>query len=336
MLRYQEKIISLRIWLMIGLLLSLCLTAHSERLPIRTYTSADGLAQDRVKRIVRDSRGFLWFYTADGLSRFDGYRFVTYDATQGLPFSSVNDLLETRAGVYWIASNGGGVFRFNPSASAQEAAATTKAGDQRPASTAITENNQDDPRFTVYPVGDKSQTNRVNKLYEDEAGRIWAGTDDGLFLLDETDGQGKFHAVDLGISAAASRLVQVWAFIEDQDHSLWIGTSAGLVRRSTDGRMISYPVQSSGVSYVWSLLKDHEGRLWVGHTAGLLILIPELPTSATTRDHLPWRVLNRSMEDIRQSALCCPPRAAKPIAMRAPMGSPRRYWAARHVRHRRH
>lgn len=170
MLRYQEKTISLRIWLMIGLLLSLCLTAHSERLPIRTYTSADGLAQDRVKRIVRDSRGFLWFCTADGLSRFDGYRFVTYDATQGLPFSSVNDLLETRAGVYWIASNGGGVFRFNPVASVQEAAATIKAGDQRPASTAVTENNQDDPRFTVYPVGDKSQTNRVNKLYEDEAG----------------------------------------------------------------------------------------------------------------------------------------------------------------------
>lgn len=47
--------------------------ALAERLPIKIYTPADGLAHEQIKRIVRDSRGFLWFCTADGLSRFDGY-----------------------------------------------------------------------------------------------------------------------------------------------------------------------------------------------------------------------------------------------------------------------
>jgi hypothetical protein len=32
-----------------------------ERLPIKTYTIADGLARDNVMRIRRDSKGFLWF-----------------------------------------------------------------------------------------------------------------------------------------------------------------------------------------------------------------------------------------------------------------------------------
>ncbi len=40
--------------------------AHAERLPIKTYTVADGLAHNEVNKIVRDSRGFLWFCTAEG------------------------------------------------------------------------------------------------------------------------------------------------------------------------------------------------------------------------------------------------------------------------------
>ena len=98
--------IPLRLTLLLGLVLC-ALNIRAEQLPIKTYTTADGLAQDRVKRIVRYSRGFLWFCTGEGLSRFDGYRFATYDAARRLPFDSVNDLLETRGGVYWVATSGG-------------------------------------------------------------------------------------------------------------------------------------------------------------------------------------------------------------------------------------
>ena len=72
--------------------------SRGERLPIKTYTTADGLAQNVVNRIVRDSRGFLWFCTEDGLSRYDGYSFTNYGVEQGLPGAQVRDLLETREG----------------------------------------------------------------------------------------------------------------------------------------------------------------------------------------------------------------------------------------------
>src|SRR5258708_21586797 len=76
----------------------------SELLPIRAYTTAEGLASDRINSMVADSRGFLWFCTPEGLSRFDGYRFVTYGVDEGLPHPAVNALIETRSGDHWIAT----------------------------------------------------------------------------------------------------------------------------------------------------------------------------------------------------------------------------------------
>src|ERR1051326_3642217 len=72
-----------------------------EQLPLKIYTTADGLARDQINRIVRDSHGFLWFATEEGLSRFDGYKFTNYTTDQGLPHRTVNDILETRGGAYW-------------------------------------------------------------------------------------------------------------------------------------------------------------------------------------------------------------------------------------------
>src|SRR5712691_867571 len=79
-------------------LLSVTLVTRAERLPLKTYTTAEGLPHNVINKIVRDSRGFLWFCTEEGLSRFDGYRFTSYTINQGLPSRMVNDLLETRDG----------------------------------------------------------------------------------------------------------------------------------------------------------------------------------------------------------------------------------------------
>ncbi|HJZ79781.1 MAG TPA: two-component regulator propeller domain-containing protein, partial [Pyrinomonadaceae bacterium] len=79
----------------------------AERLPVATYTTAEGLPRDHINHIVQDSQGFLWFCTSEGLSRFDGYKFTNYGTEQGLPGREVNDFLETRSGAYWVATNKG-------------------------------------------------------------------------------------------------------------------------------------------------------------------------------------------------------------------------------------
>ena len=235
-----------RIALLMLALAALAGEAAAERLPSRTYTTEDGLAHNRVKRIVQDSQGFLWFCTADGLSRFDGARFTNYRVEDGLPANSINDLLETSGGVYWLATNTVGVVRFDLLADLRPRATGSRA---RPA-----------PRFTVYQVGSDPASNRVNVLYRDRAGALWAGTDGGLFRLNDPSRDEAFQRVTVGIPDRPDLQTQVWTLVEDAGGNLWIGTKYGLVRRSPDGRTSHYHLQPSSApsaeEVVMGLLRD--------------------------------------------------------------------------------
>jgi ligand-binding sensor domain-containing protein len=107
-----KRIVYRTVWA-IAFVILLSGNTKPEHLPIKTYTTSEGLAQNSVNRIVRDSRGFLWFCTEGGLSRYDGYSFTNYAVEQGLPDSQVRDLLETREGEYFVGGVSG-VCRFNP------------------------------------------------------------------------------------------------------------------------------------------------------------------------------------------------------------------------------
>src|SRR5689334_2581315 len=131
-----------------------------EKLPIRPYTTAEGLAHNHINRIRSDSRGFLWLCTDEGLSRFDGHSFTNYTVRDGLPHPWVNDLLETPEGTYWIATDGG-ISRYRPT------------GKQR---------------FRVYRPSERPGATRINALLEDGDGDIWCGTYDGLYRMLRTGG----------------------------------------------------------------------------------------------------------------------------------------------------
>ena len=194
-------------------LLVLSSLVSAERLPIKSYTAADGLPVDIVLRIKRDSRGFLWFCTRDGLSKFDGYQFTNYGKEQGLPHPLVNDLIESRDGTYWVATNGGGICRFNPA--------------ERP-------DNQPASRFKVYSLAHNPASNIVNRLCEDREGRIWAGTDQGLLYFDQQ--QDRF-------TIAIPEARDVYSLLADRDGGLWIGAGNQLWRRSPDGLLVRYAFQ---------------------------------------------------------------------------------------------
>src|SRR5580765_371601 len=90
----------------------------SERLPLKIYTSADGLGSSFIDFLMRDSRGFMWFCTRDGLSRFDGSRFVTYRVGDKNAPPGIESLYQTRDGAYWITTTRG-LYRFRPDAVSQ-------------------------------------------------------------------------------------------------------------------------------------------------------------------------------------------------------------------------
>jgi ligand-binding sensor domain-containing protein/signal transduction histidine kinase len=242
--------------------------ARAERLPIKIYTTADGLAQLRVTSIVSDSRGFVWIGGSEGLRRFDGQRLSTDGVPQELATARINDFLESPSGAYWVATNGAGVYRFMPSNSGTRTHGAEQTNDGRsPAVSA--------PRLTVFHVGDSPQTDRVNAIHEDHAGGLWAGTDGGLFYLDAKADQAIFRRVELRLTERSERAVQIWAIAEDHDRSLWIGTSWGLVRRWPDGRIVHSFVQpAQGMDHVRALLVDREHRIWIGHDTGVIVVRP--------------------------------------------------------------
>ena len=215
---------------------------QASHLPIKTYTTADGLARDHILCIAQDSRGFLWLGTAEGLSRFDGYRFTNYQIEQGLPSSFVEDFLETRAGVYWIATHGG-LCRFDPAGTGPS-------------------------RFIRTPLGGASATTTPSVLYEDPSGGVWCGAasgDGGLFRFDP--GEASFRRVDLPIGNPA-----VTAVLVDRRGTLWVGGPDGLVGRAADGttRHLTAADGLPSNSYVMALLEDREGSAWVGTRGGLI------------------------------------------------------------------
>ncbi len=255
MMKAQRKVISF----FCGLLwLFASVPARAERLPVRIYTSADGLGSSFISYLMRDSHGFLWVCTRDGLSRFDGARFVTYQVSDKNAPPGIEQILETSRGIYWIVTTGG-LYRFDPNAPVSNDTHST-----------------DRPTLNAELMSEQRGT-----LYEDRRGNLWSGGD-GLYRLEEKDGKVSSQKVEINLPPNPSTEFAIPAIREGQDGSLWLATSWGLVRRLPDGREIFYGVGSSRTDASTSLLEDREGRIWLGRTSGVYVIKPE-PLDELTR-----------------------------------------------------
>ncbi len=224
---------------------------RAEHLPIKVYTSADGLGSSFVNSLMSDSRGFLWICTRDGLSRFDGGRFVTYQVGDKNAPPGIEDIIETSKGIYWITTTSG-LYRFDPDA---PIVATGARSAQRPV-------------LNAEFVGDSR-----GFLFEDHNGNIWSGGH-GFYRVQETGHQLTFQKIGfdlLGISADAFAVSMI---CEGRDGSLWLASTEGLIRRQPDGRSTLYtagPRRADGFSNV---LEDNEGRIWFSGVNGVYVLKP--------------------------------------------------------------
>lgn len=238
----------------------------AEQLPLKKYTTADGLARDYINKIVRDSHGYLWFCTSEGLSRFDGYEFVNYTRDHGLPHRQVRDLLETSKGVYWVGTNNG-LVRFNPKGVVSK------------------DSNAKNQMFEVYLKSKSDDSNTyiaINDIFEDSRGVVWVGTTEGLYRIDEIDGRMETHRVDV-ITGSLTNLPVIFSFCEDNDGSLWMASNNEILRRYADGRMERYTQQNgfpngtrtdpNSLYPFNSVVKTGDGRIWVATPFGLCKIV---------------------------------------------------------------
>ena len=221
---------------------------RAERLPTRVYTTADGLASNQVGCIKRDSHGFLWFCTSEGLSRFDGSTFTNYTVEQGLPDRVVTDFLETRDGDYWVATPKG-VALFDPSPGSGKRV------------------------FSSFDSRGFGYERQVNALFEDHRGTIWLGTINGTAQLVKTG-----EAWSLRRAAfSAIQTSSIEEFLEDPDGSLWFAAydherDSRLCKIGAGGKYEEFRNRFFKNNRILTMLRDRRGRFWVGTYHGLALV----------------------------------------------------------------
>jgi len=91
--------------------------AKADRPFFRSVGTENGLSHAKVNCIMQDKRGFLWFGTEDGLSRYDGRFFTIFKSqpndTTCISGNIITDLHEDKNGIIWIATADGGLTRYN-------------------------------------------------------------------------------------------------------------------------------------------------------------------------------------------------------------------------------
>ncbi len=219
---------------------------------VKQYSVEQGLSNYKVQSIFKDSDGFIWVGTEDGLNRFDGNNFTVYRNNPKIRNSiSLGNILKITQGknkLLWIAFDGGGVNIMNP--------ITGKI------------------RKIFHKANPKyPNIQHVKDVYLDHNQIAWISSWGGLIKYDSNKNTFKHfkHEENDTNSLSSTDVKQV---VEDKEGILWIATRNGLNSFDPEtNKFTRYqhnPNKSSvGSDNIRKLFVDTYGILWVAHDKGI-------------------------------------------------------------------
>lgn len=216
----------------------------------RTYTQADGLAQNSVYSVYLSREGAVWAGTlSGGVSRLSSGKLTTYTDANGLAANTVASILETADGTMWFATPAG--------------------------LSALREGS-----WRSYGKSAGLPSDNVNCLFEDSRKILWVGTAAGLAFQDHSGFQ---------LAAGPPALQEpIFGIAEDRFGWLWVSTSNRVLRVDRDrlrqgdpaeGELREYgPVDGvrgvEGVKRHRSVVTDPLGRIWFSMNSGISVVDP--------------------------------------------------------------
>ncbi len=91
----------------ISFLLVFSFPVKAQQLVLKNYGVKNGLPSSEIYCTFQDSKGFIWFGSDDGVSRFDGYTFKNYTTEDGLADNVIFEIFEDRHKRLWFRSLSG-------------------------------------------------------------------------------------------------------------------------------------------------------------------------------------------------------------------------------------
>ncbi len=233
-----------------------------------TWDVGSNLPNAWVDAIVQNEDGFIWVGTQQGLGRFDGTLFTTFDKTttkDGIKHNYIRSLLEDRKEkTLWIGTFGGGLSRYT-------------AGE-----------------FRSYSEEDGLPGKFILALAQDRQGTLWIGTDRGLAEFKGGKFVSRQEVMEEIISLAVAPGDEVWAATAhdvyrvgksveklrfpfndpkslyfDHEGSAWIGTATHGLYTFINGKLTHFDsAPQFRKAAITSLYEDDAGNLWIGNSSG--------------------------------------------------------------------
>lgn len=237
--------------------LSICMISEAgERLHFNNISTEAGLSNKMVLCIAQDNQGFMWFGTAEGLNRFDGYDFRIFrhipGDTTSVNVSWITCLTMTRSGQMWVGTEKG-INIYNAAKQTFERYHAIN-----------------DPKNLLGNL-------RIRTIYEDAAGNIWIGTTDGLIGLDPATKT--IHRHTFVNDKGAHMGNEVRALCQGDEGTLWVGTFDGLYSfDTTDNTFVRHEARrrlphDQDNNFISSIYRDpaDKNTVYVGTSNGLAI-----------------------------------------------------------------
>ncbi len=268
--------------------------AQEDNFNFINFSSKDGLSSNTVNAILKDTLGYMWFGTDDGLNRFDGvnfkvYRYNSRDSTS-LRSNTITALCEDKSGNLWVGTNQ----TLSLYDRKKDAFINYNINGGKPIRSLCVDYQGNvwagtylglykfNPRTGVSKayrseglVGEL-QSNTVICVFEDSRRRLWAGTNGGLHLYKkETDNFLNYQHSDVANSIADNSVRSV---AEDANGNIWAGTKNGLSKLLPDGKSFqNYRYSETdkntiGNNRVMVIVPDNWGKMWIGTEDGLNIM----------------------------------------------------------------
>ncbi|AXP82064.1 Sensor histidine kinase TodS [Mariniflexile rhizosphaerae] len=301
------------------------LIAQRSTLKFEHFNVQSGLSNNFITDLAKDSLGYIWVSTFDGLNRYNGDEFFSFkkenDSNNSLNYNFIQQAKFNKKGELLIAT-GEGLNIYNPQTDSftlidetngliRESLSCLEFGKQNELVLGVYGRgvqfyNPDKPKQTTLlkhePTNEKSvSSNNISCILLEEESTLWVGTfNDGLNKINYYTKEVERIAIG---NKSNEGLHQINCLFLDSEGNLWIGTRDGIVIFTKDNEkiyMTSSKDENNGLSdkEVLSFEQDYLGNVWVGTQNGGLNII-NLNSYRNHKKFIKWYLPNHNGNDFQ-------------------------------------